>query len=451
MTLKINRSPNPIKRFLYPSFFQFITLLALVGFFILTAQKNDFSTLNTGMTIFWNFWWPFIPFVVLLLGRFWCSICPFSAIANGLSKLFPYRFFQSDWFYRYGLFSSLIVYLLIVATHVTFSLEANAMYTILFMSIMVGIMIIMTILFSYKSYCYAVCPMGLFFQLYERFSLAGLNKRAERCDKCATRSWVPQKALFGSRLNQQQPEKHDWRFKVECLKKCETDGTTIELNNPFRKQTGSLPASIIAVLAPGFVLTVFAVSLIEKSNFFLNYYEYISQTRSLSLALVHYTTIPAVAILVLLLNSCIINLFCKITDISRTVVYQKLIGLIPLLIFFHLALVLEEFTGLNTLFYEFPFLTVLDPFFNLFETIPLAALFDPLFAIFGMKFCLPCILTLTGIICALLYGLFTANGSEKGTFNHRLFWLCAVLIVIIVAEYAFFAITTLKLLPYAAC
>jgi 4Fe-4S binding domain len=42
---------------------------------------------NAGTALMWVLWWPALPLVYVLFGRFWCAVCPFAALSDFVQKL----------------------------------------------------------------------------------------------------------------------------------------------------------------------------------------------------------------------------------------------------------------------------------------------------------------------------------------------------------------------------
>lgn len=422
------------KKIIYPYGLQFLTLSAVVIFFILASQENSFAEVNVGMLFFWNFWWPVVIFIVLFLGRFWCSICPYSAIANIVKRVFPYTIFKTDWFKKYGLFTSILFYFFIVGTNVAFAIESNADYTIVFVGGMFAIMVLMIILFGYKSYCHGACPVGLFLNIYEPVTFNRLEYNENVCTRCKKQSWVTEKSLLTTATSE-KVEERDWRYRIECLKKCRKEATVMKFGNPFRSWEKDNNPTLIQVFAPGIVLLIFAVSLFEKSNFFLYLYEQVTSIFPISLAALNLMSIPLIVILIISANILFLRLFCRVLAIDPRVIYKKLGGLVFLLVLFHLALVLDEFGELG----------------GLFRVYPILEFFRVEVQTFGIIELLPYVLIGAGILITFLYGLAVANTSEEQSFDKRKFGLSLFLFTVILGQFAFFALATLKILPYAAC
>lgn len=55
-------------------------VFGLVAYELLAGP--DTAHQNAGTALMWVLWWPLIPVVFVLLGRFWCAVCPFGAISD---------------------------------------------------------------------------------------------------------------------------------------------------------------------------------------------------------------------------------------------------------------------------------------------------------------------------------------------------------------------------------
>src|SRR5690349_3813144 len=70
----------------FPSGFQI--LVGLIFAFIMlqliagpSEAHDNFGTAGT-----WILWWPLLPILLFLLGRFWCTVCPFGALSDLVQK-----------------------------------------------------------------------------------------------------------------------------------------------------------------------------------------------------------------------------------------------------------------------------------------------------------------------------------------------------------------------------
>lgn len=67
---------------LYPGILQIpvAAVFGLVAYQLLLGPDTAHD--NPGTALMWVLWWPVIPIVFVLLGRFWCAVCPFGLISD---------------------------------------------------------------------------------------------------------------------------------------------------------------------------------------------------------------------------------------------------------------------------------------------------------------------------------------------------------------------------------
>jgi polyferredoxin len=67
---------------LYPGVLRWsmAAVFALVGYQLLAGPASEHD--NLGSALMWVVWWPLLPIVIVVLGRFWCAICPFATLSD---------------------------------------------------------------------------------------------------------------------------------------------------------------------------------------------------------------------------------------------------------------------------------------------------------------------------------------------------------------------------------
>ncbi|GEM_PF-6943442 len=71
----------------YPGVFQIpiATVFGLVAYQLLAGPDSAHD--NAGTALMWVLWWPILPLVYVVFGRFWCAVCPFAALSDLVQKL----------------------------------------------------------------------------------------------------------------------------------------------------------------------------------------------------------------------------------------------------------------------------------------------------------------------------------------------------------------------------
>jgi len=60
-------------------------VFGLVAYQLLAGPDSAHD--NAGTALMWVLWWPILPLVYVVFGRFWCAVCPFAALSDLVQKL----------------------------------------------------------------------------------------------------------------------------------------------------------------------------------------------------------------------------------------------------------------------------------------------------------------------------------------------------------------------------
>lgn len=156
----------------FPLVFQIFTLIV---FFLLIAGALGINThdmtfaktlrnTNLANLIVWSYWWPLIIVTAVLIGRYWCTICPMELVTSVASKLGlkrkPGNFLNSGWVITF--FYALI---LIIGIH-TFAIHRVPERMAIYMLILFGTALITGLVWEKRTFCSHICPVGHLLGLY---------------------------------------------------------------------------------------------------------------------------------------------------------------------------------------------------------------------------------------------------------------------------------------------
>jgi ferredoxin len=88
---------------LYPGALQWATVLvfAVVIYQLVAGPSAAHDNFGTAMT--WVLWWPLIPLFFLVLGRFWCAICPFATVSDLVQRVVGHNRAVPAFLKKYGI------------------------------------------------------------------------------------------------------------------------------------------------------------------------------------------------------------------------------------------------------------------------------------------------------------------------------------------------------------
>jgi polyferredoxin len=178
--------------------FPFFLQLPMVLLFLLIIGAGLFGTQLVGQNITplltWTVWWAGLILLILFLGKFWCVVCPWDAIAEWIERLSFWRRRSSTlslglkWPVRWrniyiatGLFIALTW--LELGYGITFSPRATAYLGIL----MIVLAVVSALVFDRKAFCRYACFVGRVSGMYALFSPLELRSRDRAvCRSCRT-------------------------------------------------------------------------------------------------------------------------------------------------------------------------------------------------------------------------------------------------------------------------
>ncbi len=216
------------------------TIILLAGFVGGLGAGNY----NFGVMIVWILWWVLLMmFMVPVIGRFWCMMCPFPLIGDwiqrgklinvgrqkswGLNKRWPNKL-RNLW---------PLVILFWISTWFSGFFTVKPFATFILLGAIILIAIIIALFFEKRTFCLFVCPVSGFQGLYANFSLFGVRSRdPEICKK-----HVPKTCVVGNEkgygcpwmeLPYEMNRNTYCGLCFECLKTCPYDNMDLVLK-PF--------------------------------------------------------------------------------------------------------------------------------------------------------------------------------------------------------------------------
>ena len=168
----------------YPGIFQwpvlivftFIVYELLVG---PSVAHDNFGTAGT-----WVLWWPLLPIMLFLLGRFWCAICPFGLINDLVQKFVGNNRPVPKFLRKYGIWIIDAMFIMITwSDHVWGVVESPRGSAVVLLLITAGV-IFSGAFFERRTWCRYLCFLGGVSSNYTRVGMMELRATPEKCAKC---------------------------------------------------------------------------------------------------------------------------------------------------------------------------------------------------------------------------------------------------------------------------
>ena len=138
--------------------------LLIFALIIVAGLFGEQSTGNPAILLTWILWWPAVIFTFFLVGRIWCTICPFGYMGDVAQKVATWkrkapRILKNMW-WRLALFLAL--------TWVTtlFALDKAPRGTAYLALALTSGAVVLALIYEKRVFCRYVCPVGGVFGLY---------------------------------------------------------------------------------------------------------------------------------------------------------------------------------------------------------------------------------------------------------------------------------------------
>lgn len=224
----------------YPAVFQLITasVFILIMFQLLAGPASAHQNLGTALT--WVLWWPVIPIIFLLLGRFWCAICPFGTLSDLVQKFVGNQRPVPKFLKKYGIWIIDALFILITwSDHVWGIVENPWGSGVLLLMLTTGV-VISGAVWQRRAWCRYLCFLGGLSGNYARTGMVALRANTDICATCKSRA-----ACFNG--NEKGPGCPMFEFPRQmdtnarcnlcaaCVKTCPNDAIEITLRPPTKE------------------------------------------------------------------------------------------------------------------------------------------------------------------------------------------------------------------------
>ena len=339
---------RPIARMLrsrlYPGLLQWIvaTVFVVVAWQLLLGPDSAHD--NLGTALMWVLWWPLIPIVFLVLGRFWCAVCPFGKLNDLVQRLAGVQRPVPRFLKRYGIWIIDASFLLITwADHVWGVVESPWGSGVLLLLLITAVVASGAFL-QRRAFCRYLCFLGGLAGNYARTGMLALRANHDICKTCTARAacfngtdTAPGCPLF--EFPRTMDSNANCNLCANCIKNCPNGAITLTVRPPSKElwfiRKPRLEVSFLAAAIMGIVF-IQNITMLRVWNDALAWIEH---TTGLTSYAAIFTIAFVVAVSVPVGALAVTSRFAaRVTDISAKTTFARFgYALIPLDIAGHIA------------------------------------------------------------------------------------------------------------------
>lgn len=225
---------------LYPGVLQGLSVVVfgLIFYFAFFGTIRPGQNLATVVT--WTLWWPLLPLSLLLLGRVWCAICPFTLAIDGVQRLArPHRLPGPQW-RRLSVGVMGLTFFLLTLVERLWGITGSPQATGWLLLALLIAAVAMAVLYRRRAFCRLVCPIGALTGLYAMTAVSEVRSKGGSCQGC-------HQLCYRGKGNEGCPlyefprtmdSNRNCNLCAQCIKDCPQDNLTWQLRPPGRELWG---------------------------------------------------------------------------------------------------------------------------------------------------------------------------------------------------------------------
>ena len=235
----------PLRRLLAKRPFQFalqVPLVAMLGLILWAGfEGSPVAERNLATVLVWTVWWTLLIFDIVLLGRMWCLVCPWEALAAWLRRLAFWRrtdeplALELPWpRWLRNVYPATVLFVGLTWLELGWGVTMNPRATAILGLAMVLLAVLPALIFERRSFCRFGCLIGRICGIYSLVAPVEVRARdLEVCRTCATKDCLNGNARgypcpTGQYLGSMQANTY-CTVCTECVKTCPSDNVAVNL------------------------------------------------------------------------------------------------------------------------------------------------------------------------------------------------------------------------------
>jgi transcriptional regulator with AAA-type ATPase domain/polyferredoxin len=252
------------------TYFRSATLVGMIGVVLITFMGATASSKNLGMGLIWYYWWPFLLLSLVVISRFYCSICPIYGLFQLSRKLGSLERPAPRFFNHIGFAMAAVFALGLFWAEYFFGVKETPIRTTLLLGTIASSAVAFNFIFQSEVWCRYICPLGSFIGVFSCLAPVELRANNNVCSsQCRTtacykgdgkQSGCPMKLFPVSLMSNQF-----CKMCGTCVHNCPYNSVHLDLRWPgaeIWKNKEPSPIASLSILA--FLGIVFPLSLHER-------------------------------------------------------------------------------------------------------------------------------------------------------------------------------------------
>ncbi len=247
----------------YPGVFQLpiAAVFGLVAYQLLVGPSKAHE--NAGTALMWVLWWPALPLLYVVLGRFWCAVCPFAALSDLVQKLVGVNRPVPPFLKKYGIWIIDATFLAITWADHVFGIVGSPWGSGILLLLLTFSVIVSGAFFQRRAFCRYLCFLGGLSANYARTGMVTLRANPDICQTCTAKAACYNgtdtvAACPLSSFPRTMEDSANCNLCANCIKACPNDAITLTVRQPSKElwflRNPKIEESFLAMAIMGIVI-----------------------------------------------------------------------------------------------------------------------------------------------------------------------------------------------------
>jgi ferredoxin len=185
-------SISVVKKFVkskwYPGIFQWIVIFVFSIIVYELVMGTVDPSKNFGTTMTWVLWWPIIPVLFLVTGRFWCAICPFGKLSDIVRKFVGSKRPMPKFLRKYGIWLIDLFFIAITYSDHVWGIVESPRGSGYLLLLLVTMVVATSVFYERRTFCKTLCFLGGLAGNYSRSGALKVQATPDICKTCKVQS-----------------------------------------------------------------------------------------------------------------------------------------------------------------------------------------------------------------------------------------------------------------------
>jgi ferredoxin len=172
----------------YPGIFQWMVIFVFSIIVYELVMGTVDPSKNFGTTMTWVLWWPIIPILFLVTGRFWCAICPFGKLSDIVRKFVGSKRPMPKFLRKYGIWLIDLFFIAITYSDHVWGIVESPRGSGYLLLLLVTMVVATSVFYERRTFCKTLCFLGGLAGNYSRSGALKVQATHDICKTCKVQS-----------------------------------------------------------------------------------------------------------------------------------------------------------------------------------------------------------------------------------------------------------------------